>query len=85
MSIAQYHPEHHRTSCSDAHPINAEAGGSNGCARCTALLLDQRDELLAALREFVHEFQSGKLTETERIQKARAAIATAQSGAGEST
>lgn len=45
MSRADYYPEHDRTSCSDADPCNAEAGGSCGCARCTALLLDQRDAL----------------------------------------
>ncbi len=47
--VASYYPQHDRTSCDDAHPVNAEAGGSHGCARCTALLLDQREELLAAL------------------------------------
>lgn len=45
MTRAQYYPEHDRTSCSDADPCNAEARGSCGCARCTAILLDQGDEL----------------------------------------
>lgn len=50
MTHAQRYPDHCRTSCSDANPNNAEAGGSRGCARCTALLLDERDELREALR-----------------------------------
>ena len=41
----QYYPEHDRTSCSDEDACNAEAGGSHGCARCTAILLDERDAL----------------------------------------
>lgn len=41
----QYYPEHDRTSCSDADPCNAEAGGSHGCARCTAIMMDERDAL----------------------------------------
>lgn len=45
MTRTEHYPEHDRTSCSDANPCNAEAGGSCGCARCTAILLDQRDEL----------------------------------------
>ncbi len=48
---AQWHPEHARTSCSDSSIVNADPEGSTGCARCTALLLDQRKMLLAALRE----------------------------------
>lgn len=51
MSNTQYYPEHCRTSCDDESPINAEAGGSNGCARCTAIKLDERDSLLATMRE----------------------------------
>jgi hypothetical protein len=40
----QMHPEHCRTSCSDERPINADAEGSTGCARCTAILLDRGSE-----------------------------------------
>lgn len=43
-SHAQYYPEHERTSCSDSEPCNAEAGGSFGCARCTALAMDVADQ-----------------------------------------
>ncbi len=49
LTYAQHHPEHNRTSCSDEEPSNAEPTGSHGCARCTALLLDQRDRYRAAL------------------------------------
>lgn len=35
-----HYPEHSRTSCSDEHPINADAGGS-GCHRCNAILFTQ--------------------------------------------
>lgn len=49
---AQYYPSHARTSCSDEHPVNA-SGDGQGCARCTALLLDQRDRLQAALAEML--------------------------------
>lgn len=52
MSSAS-HPEHDRTSCSDEHPINTDAEGSTGCARCTALDLERgyaAIELLRAMR-----------------------------------
>lgn len=55
-SCAKYHPEHDRDSCSDASPNNADARGSNGCARCTAIIMDQRDELLEVLKALMsHE------------------------------
>lgn len=57
MNRAGYYPEHDRTSCSDANPVNSEAGGSRGCARCTAILLDQRDELLAALQRLLPAYR----------------------------
>lgn len=47
------HPDHARTSCNDAKPINADPAGSNGCARCTALVLDRAGrmaDLVAELR-----------------------------------
>lgn len=56
-NIASYYPEHCRTSCSDAEPINACAEGSTGCARCTALALDELDRLrarVASLEESLH-------------------------------
>ncbi len=52
-SYAADHPDHSRTSCNDAKPINADPAGSNGCARCTALTLDRArwlEELVAELR-----------------------------------
>lgn len=42
-NYAQYYPEHDRTSCSDSDPCNAQAMGSHGCARCTALVMDIAD------------------------------------------
>ena len=39
-------PEHDRTSCSDERPINVDPEGSTGCARCTAIHLDQGAEPL---------------------------------------
>ena len=56
-NIASYYPEHCRTSCSDAEPINACAEGSTGCARCTALALDEIERLrarVASLEESLH-------------------------------
>lgn len=56
-NIASYYPEHCRTSCSDAEPINACAEGSTGCARCTALALDELERLrarVASLEESLH-------------------------------
>ena len=41
---------HDRIDCSDSHPVNAQADGSNGCARCTQIIMNQRDQLLAALK-----------------------------------
>lgn len=40
QTYVEYHPEHSRTSCSDANPCNADPDGS-GCARCTALVMDR--------------------------------------------
>lgn len=40
-SINELYPEHDRTSCSDAIPCNADAAGSHGCARCTALAFER--------------------------------------------
>lgn len=53
MSSAQSHPHHDRTSCSDAHPINADAEGSTGCARCTALELDRGAEAIQLIRDLI--------------------------------
>ena len=39
--IDELYPEHDRTSCSDAVPCNADAAGSHGCARCTALAFER--------------------------------------------
>ncbi len=53
IPYADEHPEHSRTSCSDALPCNADPEGSHGCARCTALKLDREartSELIAELR-----------------------------------
>lgn len=50
MTHAQYYKEHDRDSCSDTAVNNATAEGSTGCARCTALLLDERETLLASLQ-----------------------------------
>lgn len=57
MSVTQYYPEHDRTSCSDLLPVNATAEGSTGCARCTAILLDQRDDLLEALKRILPAYR----------------------------
>lgn len=40
QTYVEDHPEHSRTSCSDANPCNADPDGS-GCARCTALVMDR--------------------------------------------
>lgn len=82
---ADFYPEHDRTSCSDDSPINADAGGSCGCARCTAILLDQRDELLAVAEALIgsvtqqdergNVYALGKLHAA--VELARAAIAKA--------
>ncbi len=45
---------HDRNDCSDVNPINAEAVGSNGCQRCTQIMMDQRDALLNMLDRVVH-------------------------------
>ena len=42
---AEYYPTHDRTSCSDTDACNATAEGSTGCARCTAIAMDQADTL----------------------------------------
>lgn len=49
---ASLYPMHQRTSCSDREILNA-TGDGQGCARCTALLLDQRDALLEMLSDAV--------------------------------
>lgn len=55
------HPEHDRTSCNDEGMQNADAEGSTGCARCTALVLDRdsatREVLLEVAKypELIHE------------------------------
>lgn len=64
-SYADRHPEHDRTSCSDHKIINADAEGSTGCARCTALLMDQRDEMLDVLKE-------AELVLAEKLRRLRA-------------
>lgn len=53
MSSSQYHPEHARTSCDDKHPVNADAEGSTGCARCTALHMDRGVAIAIAARALV--------------------------------
>jgi len=53
MSSAQYHPHHDRTSCSDDHPVNTDAEGSTGCARCTALALDRGAEAIQMIRDLL--------------------------------
>lgn len=50
-----YYPEHDRTSCDDQRPINATAEGSTGCARCTAIKLDQRDQAIAHLHAILNK------------------------------
>lgn len=50
MSYAENHPTHDRDSCTDHDQNNADPEGSTGCARCTALVMDQRDELATALK-----------------------------------
>jgi hypothetical protein len=44
--------------------------------------MEERDSLLEALKEFVYEYDSGTLTETQRIQKARLAIVKAMASEG---
>jgi hypothetical protein len=44
--------------------------------------MEERDSLLEALKEFVYEYDSGTLTETQRIQKARLAIVKALASEG---
>lgn len=48
------HPEHDRLSCSDTAPINADPAGSTGCARCTAILLEQREQAIAHLQSILN-------------------------------
>lgn len=75
MNAAQYHPEHDRTSCSDESPINADPACSAGCARCTALLLDQRTELLTALRQLMDAPKQGTHAAMKRArERAQTAI-----------
>ena len=58
MSAAKYYPQHDRDSCGDHSIVNATAEGSTGCARCTALLLDQRDELLVELQRLLAAYRA---------------------------
>jgi hypothetical protein len=41
MKYTTVHKTHDRTSCDDEHPVNADPEGSTGCARCTAIELEQ--------------------------------------------
>lgn len=50
MTHAEHHPAHDRDSCTDQDMCNADPEGSTGCARCTALVMDQRDQLATALK-----------------------------------
>jgi len=50
MSYVENHPTHDRGSCNDHDMYNADPKGRMGCARCTALVMDQRDELATALK-----------------------------------
>ena len=52
-STNQFYPEHDRTSCSDAYPVNACAEGSTGCARCTSLALERGTKAIALLRRLI--------------------------------
>ena len=45
--INESYPDHCRTSCCDAHPINASVDG-HGCRRCNALMF-QREEWQATV------------------------------------
>ena len=51
---AEYYPTHDRTSCSDTDACNATAEGSTGCARCTAIAMDQADTLVDLINK-VHK------------------------------
>lgn len=72
MPRRNFYPEHQRTDCSDAEPINAGSDGS-GCWRCTAILLDQRDALLLAAERLLDEHP--RLRKTDAGQALDAAIA----------
>ncbi len=70
MSSAEYHPEHDRTSCSDEHPTNVDPEGSTGCARCTAIHLDQGAEAIQHLRALI---DSGSVIAGANERSARSA------------
>jgi hypothetical protein len=57
---ATMHPEHDRTSCSDEHPINADAEGSTGCARCTALVMERGEERVRNLELLIKRLHKAK-------------------------
>lgn len=80
-----HHREHDRTSCSDAEVFNADPEGSTGCARCTALLLDQRDELLATLKELAYFTASKGRLESARVKWMDERIHAALAKSGENT
>lgn len=96
MSTAQRHaalapnyPEHDRDSCSDAAPTNSTPEGSTGCARCTALVIDnlraECNELRGQIVNF-RETEDGLMDDYKRMRgdrdealEAVAALLTAQS------
>lgn len=54
MKNVDGYPTHDRTGCQEHNPAyNAEAAGSQGCARCTALIMDQRDELISMMKKMI--------------------------------
>lgn len=58
-------------------PSNEAFGGFDE-AVANARLIGAAPDLLNALKEFLHPYQSGSLTERERNEKAQAAIAKAE-------
>lgn len=68
MSNAESYPEHCRTSCSDAAPDNADAGGSSGCQRCTALVMDQAEKYRELLKCVKTNLEKGMSKSMQKLQ-----------------
>lgn len=66
MSYAENHPTHDLN--------NADPEGSTGCARCTTLVMDQRDELATALKWALLRIRIAKLGEGDIFAMAEATL-----------
>lgn len=75
MTHAEHHPTHDRSSCKEENPgYNADASYSGGCARCTALYMDQRDECLLALKRLMDAPISGTAATMKRAREHAQAV-----------